>query len=182
MRWCVLYARSRRVPSSAAALVITAVLAWLADDHWIESPELRVAMVALAITLSVGAAVIGLGGTDPDLERTAAFAWPLRRAAHVTLIAVAVAVALGVTRQVPTGLVLRDTAGLVGAGALGAVLFSARVGWSVPVVLTALAVATPLEQVQWLIRPDTTTGATVTSIVLGVAGALAYTVLGSRRT
>ena len=85
MRWLTLYARSRQVPASFAAVVISAMAVWaLAPDGNAGPGDLRLPTLALAA--GVTAASVGLGGQDFALDRTAAIRWAPRRAVHVLLI------------------------------------------------------------------------------------------------
>ena len=133
VRWLTLYARSRQVPASLAAVVISAVAVWalVARDGGggPADPRLPVFVLVAGVT----AASAGLGGQDLALDRTAAIRWRPRRAAHVLLIgmvvcAVLLAVqAMGGQDLATTAFVVRDSAGLMGLAALGAVVCGAAV-------------------------------------------------------
>lgn len=186
-RGALLYARSRHVPATAAAGATgVALLGTLAQ------PGGNPRLAAFGAALGVAAVAVGLGGHDPGLDRTAAFAWPPRRAAHLLLGAAFVAcllLAVGLVADplAPAGFLLRDTAGLAGAAALGAVVFGARAAWSLPVGWTGVTLVVPpgeewFDQVLgWPVQPPETTAATTTALVLGCAGLLAHSALGCRR-
>lgn len=71
MRWLTLYARSRQVPASLAALLIGAVAVWpLARDGSGGPGDPRLPVLVLAT--GAMAASVGLGGQDLALDRTAA--------------------------------------------------------------------------------------------------------------
>ncbi|HET6706028.1 MAG TPA: hypothetical protein VFH84_13710, partial [Amycolatopsis sp.] len=110
MRWATLYARSRQLPAAFGALLVATSGVWfLGRDSW------DVILAALALTTAVAVAAIGLSGQDPDLDRTAALPWPVRRFAHLALIGVvAGALVLGVQELGPSpvawSVVVRDAA------------------------------------------------------------------------
>jgi hypothetical protein len=133
-----------------------------------------------------------------DLDRCSAIAWPPRRAAHLVVAATAVlglltATALAGERLAGTGQIARDTAGLAGLVALGAVVLGAARAPLLPVVWTVLVLwwAPPMGEpptrpaykvmLTWMAQPVETRAATVAAIVLAVTGTLAYALLGSRR-
>ena len=170
-----------------AVVVGVAVLAVLARPEG--SPHLA------AFGAALGAAVVstGLGGHDLALDRTAAFGWPPRRAAHLLLGGAVVAALLLAAGRVadpiaPDAFVLRDVLGLGGLAALGAVLFGARAAWAPPVGWAGLTLVVPPGEDHWLTRlltwpvqPADTTSATITAVVLGCTGLLAYSWFGCRR-
>ena len=90
MRWLTLYARSRQVPASLAAVVLSAVAVWALARNGSGGPgDPRLPVLVLAAGAT--AASIGLGGQDLALDRTAAIRWVPRRAAHVLLVGAVVA-------------------------------------------------------------------------------------------
>jgi hypothetical protein len=132
----MLYARSRQVPASLAAVVISTVAACaLARDGSAGPGDPRPA--ALGLAARVIAVSIGLSGQDLALDRTAAIRWVTRRAAHV-LLAGAVAAAVLLTVQTmgkdlaTITFVVRDSAGLMGLAALGATLSGGQYAWTLP--------------------------------------------------
>ncbi|MEU4446351.1 hypothetical protein AB0K14_17740 [Actinosynnema sp. NPDC050801] len=187
-RWLVLHARSRQVPASAAAVVVgVAALAAVAPPHG--SPQLA----AFGAAVGVAAVATGLSGHDRALDRTAAFGWPPRRAAHLLLGGTLVATLLVVAGLVadpiaPDAFVIRDVIGLGGLAALGALLLGARAAWALPVGWTGVTLVVPPVDEHWLsrlltwpVQPAGTTSATVTAVVLGCTGLLAYSWFGCRR-
>ncbi|QQQ75781.1 hypothetical protein IOD16_32695 [Saccharothrix sp. 6-C] len=187
-RWVALYARSRGVPVSAAVVAVgVAALAALAETDG--SPRLA----AFGAALGVAAVSTGLDGHDRALDRTAAFGWPPRRAAHLLLggaFVVALLLAAGrVTAPIaPDALVVRDVVGLGGSAALGALLLGARAAWALPIGWTGVTLVVPSFDDHWLsrlltwpVQPAGTTSATVTAVVLGCTGLLAYSWFGCRR-
>ena len=187
-RWLLLYARSRRIPVTAAAITVgVGALAALAQPGG--SPQLA----ALGAAIGVAAVAVGLGGHDLALDRTAAFGWPPRRAAHLLLggaFVAALLLAVGrVADPVATdAFLLRDVVGLGGLVALGALLFGPRAAWALPVGWTGATLVVPPGDDHWLsrlltwpVQPTTTTSATVTAVVLGCTGLLAYSWFGCRR-
>lgn len=183
----MLYARSRGLPAAAAVVVVgVALLGWLAQPGG--SPRLA----AFAVAIAVAAVAVGLGGHDLHLDRTAAFGWPPRRAAHLLLAGAAVtglllAVGLVADPLADRDLVLRDVVGLGGVAALGAVLLGSRAAWALPVAWTGLTLVVPAGEewheqlLSWPVQPPGTTAATVAALVSGGVGLLAYTALGCRR-
>jgi hypothetical protein len=194
MRALTLYLRSRAVPATAAVVVGCTVALWalgLAIDH-----PLGRALAALLITLAATTAISrGLAGPDHDLDKTAAIAWPPRRAAHIIVAGAAVlgllaAAALAGEPMVDTGQLLRNVAGLTGLVALGAVVFGAARAPLIPVVWTLLVLGSAPEpptrpthkvMLTWMVQPANTRTATVAAVTIAVAGSLAYALLGSRR-
>lgn len=187
-RWLVLHTRARQVPASAGAVVVgVAALAALAQPDG--SPQLA----AFGAALGVAAVATGLGGHDLALDRTAAFGWPPRRAAHLLLggaVVAALLLAVGLVADpiAPDAFVLRDVLGLGGLAALGAVLFGARAAWAPPIGWSGVTLVVPPGDDHWLsrlltwpVQPTSTTSATITAVVLGCAGLLAYSWLGCRR-
>ncbi|QKV78140.1 hypothetical protein [Amycolatopsis sp. Hca4] len=187
MRWAVLYARSRQLPAAFAALLVATSAVWLLGrDGW------NGVLVALALTTAVAVTAIGLSGQDPELDRTAARPWPVRRFAHLALIAVvAGAVVLGIQQlgpaQVAASVIIRDAAGLAGLAGLAATVAGGQFGWTLPLVWCAIAPfvrdngSTAERVLAWLLQPPQTAAATWTAAVLAVAGAVAYTAWGGRR-
>lgn len=175
MRWLTLYARSRQIPVAFAA-----ILAAVAGIGWLAQPDGNPRLAALAAALGVAGAATGLGGQDLRLDRTAAIVWPLRRAAHLIVIAAVVTAAVLATRIASAEFVLRDGVGLA---ALGATLLGATAAWALPIGWVALAMVVPpsseaLDQVlTWMMQPP----GTPTAIVCVCAGGLAYTLFGCHR-
>ncbi|MFG2195428.1 hypothetical protein [Streptomyces sp. NPDC048639] len=191
MRWLTLYARSRQVPASLAAVVISALaVGALAQDGdgGPGDPQLPV----LALTAGVTAASIGLGGQDLALDRTAAIRWVPRRAAHVLLIGTVVCAVLLAVRTVgdelaTTAFIIRDCAGLMGLVALGAAMCGAHLAWTPPVAWLSFSLFAPsptnvpLEVANWMLLPPGTATGTWTALVLAVVGTAAYAIAGPRR-
>lgn len=190
MRWLTLYARSRQVPASLAAVVIGTVAVWApAGDGGSGDPRLPV----LVLTAGVMAASVGLSGQDVALDRTAAIRWVPRRAAHVLLAGAVVAVVLLMVRT-PGGdmtaaaaFVVRDSAGLMGLAALGAALAGGGYAWTLPFAWLSFAfvapppTSTPMRVATWILLPPGTAAGTWTALALTVAGTTAYAVAGPRR-
>ncbi|MFH9298703.1 hypothetical protein [Streptomyces sp. NPDC017520] len=182
----LLYARSRRAPATAGALLASAVLlgAGAAADG-VADPRLSV----LAVAVAVAAAAPGLGGQDAALDRTAAIRWAPLRAAHVLLIAVVVALVLLAAQTAgrdpaTAAFLLRDAAGLTGLAALGAVVVGAEYAWT-PVVgwpaVTFFAPPDPGGFGGWLLAPPDARAAAWTAGALLAAGVTVYAAAGPRR-
>ncbi|MCE6999434.1 hypothetical protein LZG04_32180 [Saccharothrix sp. S26] len=187
-RWVLLYARARHVPVSAAAAAVgVGGLGALAQPGG--SPQ----SAAFGAALGMAAVATGLGGHDRALDRTAAFGWPPRRAAHLLLggtVVAALLLAVGLVADplAPDAFLLRDVAGLGGLAALGALWFGSRTACVLPLGWAGVTLVVPPGDDDWLTRlltwpvqPAGTTSATVTAVVLGGAGLLAHSWFGCRR-
>jgi hypothetical protein len=182
----VLYARSRQVPASLAALLVSTMAVWLlARDSWSLRP------VSLALIAGVAVTATGLGGQDADLDRSAAIRWFPRRGAHLLLIGALAAAAvlaprLWETGLVPVEMVLRNVGGLLGLAGIAAVLFGGAFGWTLPLFAFAVAYLTPPDEgtvtavATWVFQPTEVAAAAWTAAVLGVAGAGSYALFGGR--
>ncbi|MCG8915716.1 hypothetical protein L6E12_07940 [Actinokineospora sp. PR83] len=181
-RWPLLYARSRRIPATAVAAVLAAGAFGLLTG---DAADPRLA--ALAAALGAAALATSLGSADPALDRTAAFAWPPRRAVHLLLgVALLAGLFLLAAPLAPDRVLLRDVVGLAGLGALGATAFGADAAWSLPVTWAALTLVVPPADgvgavLTWPVQPETSTAATATAATLGCAGLLVHSALGCRR-
>ncbi len=187
----MLYARSRQVPASLAAVVISAVALWALALNGGEGPgDPRLPVLFLATGAMVTS--IGLGGQDLALDRTAAIRWAPRRAAHVLLAGAVVAATLLTVRAMgedmtTTAFVVRDGAGLTGLAALGTVLLGGRYAWTVPFAWLSYSIfappptSVPMEVASWLLLPSGTAAGTWTALVLMAVGTAAYAVAGPRR-
>lgn len=187
----MLYARSRQVPASLAAVVISAVAVWtLARDGGGGPGDPRSAVLVLAT--GAMAVSIGLSGQDIALDRTAAIRWVPRRAAHVLLAGAVVGTVLLTAQAMgedlaTTAFVVRDSAGLMGLVALGAVLSGGHCAWTLPFAWLAFsffappATSVPMQVATWMLLPPGTAASTWTALVLAVAGTAAYAVAGPRR-
>ncbi|MCC9707472.1 hypothetical protein E4N62_20635 [Streptomyces sp. MNU76] len=192
MRWLTLYARSRQVPVSLAAVLFSAAAVWalVARDGGGGAVDPRTPVFVLVA--GVTAASIGLGGQDLALDRTAAIGWRPRRAGHVLLIGTVVAavlLAVGATGTdlAATAFVVRDSAGLTGLVALGAVVCGAPYAWTPAVGWLSFSVfappptSVPTEIATWMLLPPGTPAATWTAVALAVTGTTVYALAGPRR-
>ncbi|MEN1891080.1 hypothetical protein ACWDBO_43040 [Streptomyces mirabilis] len=191
MRWLTLYARSRQVPASLAAVVISAVaVGALARDGGGRPGDPRLPVLVLAT--GAMAASIGLSGQDLALDRTAAIRWVPRRAAHVLLCGAVVGTVLLTVQAMgedmaTTAFVVRDSTGLMGLVALGAVLAGGQYAWTLPFAWLSFSflapppTSAPMQVASWMLVPSGTTAGTWTALVLAVAGTAAYAVAGPRR-
>lgn len=191
MRFVSLYLRSRRVPTAAVVAVGVVVLTWVTWPYFSDGQTVNARMLSVTVLIAAVALGTTLGGADDALDHSASARWPVRRAVHLLLTMVAVVALLLVTtatdvRYEPLGVVVRNTAGLLGLTALGAVLLGAALSWIAPLTWTLVAIMPwmgPSEQLRmqlgaWLIQPGDSTAATVCALVLAVAGLVAYTVRG----
>ncbi|MFJ4834472.1 hypothetical protein ACIP79_31865 [Streptomyces sp. NPDC088747] len=189
MRWLTLYARSRQVPVSLAAVLVSAVAVWaLVRGEGPGDPRLPV----LVLAMGAMAASVGLGGQDLALDRTAAIRWAPRRAAHVLLAgAVVGGVLLAVQNtgedMATTEFVVRDSAGLMGLAALGAAISGAQYAWTVPFAWLSYTffapppTSMPTQVATWMLLPPGTAAGTWTALALTVTGIAVYAVAGPRR-
>ncbi|MFE9685149.1 hypothetical protein [Streptomyces sp. NPDC006285] len=191
MRWLTLYARSRQIPASLAALLISAVTVWaLTRDGGGGPADPRLPVLVLAA--GAMAASVGLSGQDPSLDRTAAIRWVPRRAAHVLLAGAVVAATLLTVQTLgesmaTTAFVVRDSAGLMGLAALGAALSGGHYAWTLPFAWLAFSffappsTGVPMQVATWMLLPPGTAAGTWTALTLTVVGTGAYALAGPRR-
>jgi hypothetical protein len=194
MRLLVLYLRSRQAPLATAAAAASVALLWSLDgvtDH-----RMTGLVAMLAVVAATAAFGTGLAGHDRDLDRTAALSWPPWRTAHVVaagaiVVSLVAGTAITGERLAPAGHIIRDTVGMAGLLALGAATLGAGRAWIPPVAVALLSETIaprlgppPLDAYEqalaWTHQPTTSTTATVTAAVLGVAGAVSYAIAGSR--
>jgi hypothetical protein len=190
MRWLVLYVRCRRVPAAAGALLAGTAALW-ALSRLIAAPQPRVMLAALATLVGAAAIAPGLAGADQALDRTAAIAWPPRRAAHLLAATAAVAATVAATTlagkpMADVAVIVRGAAGLGGLVGLSAVILGTGRAWPVPVGWTALVLGWGPQsgpwyrQVStWMTQPAGTGWATVTAVALAATGTVAYALLGA---
>jgi len=191
VRWLTLYARSRQIPASLAAVVIGVGAVWaLARDEGAGPGDPRLSVLVLAT--GAMAFSIGLGGQDLALDRTAAIRWVPRRAAHVLLAGAVLAAALLTvqtmgTSMATTAFIVRVSAGLMGLVALGAVFSGGQYAWTLPFAWLLFSffapppTSAPMEVAMWMLLPPGSAAGTWTALVLTVVGIAAYAVAGPRR-
>ncbi|MDJ0380345.1 hypothetical protein [Streptomyces sp. G-G2] len=191
MRWLTLYARSRRVPASLAAVLLSAVAVWALARIGGGGPgDPRLA--TLVLTAGATALSVGLGGQELGLDRTAAVRWMPRRAAHVLLGGALIAAVLLAVRTMSgqpaeAAFVVRNSAGLMGLAAFGAASCGWRHAWIPPFawpspsfVVPAAPDAATQALTRMLLSPGTA-AATWTALVLAVAGTATHAAGGPRR-
>lgn len=187
----MLYARSRQVPASLAAVLISAVAVWAIARDGGEGPR-DPRLLVLVLATGAMAASIGLSGQDLALDRTAAIRWVPRRAAHVLLAGAVVGTVLLAVQTMggdmaTTAFVARDSAGLMGLVALGAALSGGQYAWTLPFAWLSFSffapppTSAPMQVATWMLLPPGTAAGTWTALVLTVAGTAAYAVAGPRR-
>jgi hypothetical protein len=182
VRWLLLYLRCRSIPVAVAAVLgSTAVLWWL--TQLVDSPATRAKLALMAAIAAAVAIAPGLAGADGDLDRTAAIAWPPRRAAHVLAATAAGVGILGATALTgdpltQAGPFVRNVIGLAGLIALGAATFGASRAWLLPATWILLLLqytppfGTPPDQptykvmLTWLMQPAETPSATIAAVIL----------------
>jgi hypothetical protein len=190
----MLYARSRALPATLAALVgTTAFAVWAAGrlDAYLD-PDRRVPVVALAPLLA--AAVIGtsLYTASDELDRTAVRLWWPRRLVQLgALTALAAALlplaVLGHPEVFGPPAVIRNTLGCTGVTAAAAVLIGARLSW-LPAFGYVTAVYLASSGVRgravtvwaWPMQPGAQAGAWAAALGAFALGAALYAVRGAR--
>ena len=197
MKPLTLYLRSRSVPASLGLTLACAVGLWSLGLA-VHNQEGRSLLVLLATVAAVVVIAPGLAGQDHDLDRVAAITWWPRRAAHLVVAAALVVGLLGATAHIGDpmagiALIARNAVGLAGLVALGAATLGVARATLLPVLWTVLILQVippfgappdrPLcrEMLTWPAQPIGSTPATVSAVLLGVLGTLAYALFGSRR-
>jgi hypothetical protein len=190
MRWLALYVRSRGLPAAAGTAVAGTALFW-AFGQLVVDPGVRLNLAVLAVVMATAVIAPGLGGADPALDRTAAIAWPPRRAIHLVAATAAVAAVLVATtvagRPLATAeVIIRGAVGFGGLVGLGAVVLGTGRAWLVPVGWAAVVLVGGwsgaewyLELLTWMTQPAGTTPATLAAVALAAAGTIAYAFCGA---
>ncbi|SCL45094.1 hypothetical protein GA0070606_0600 [Micromonospora citrea] len=189
MKGLRLYLRSRRAPVAIGTAAGILVLMWVLWETNSDSPEAGPQMVVLSILLLVAALTMTLSGPDDELDRTAALAWPARRALHLLTALVLIGGLLLITQLTgarfgPMSLVLRDTAGLLGLTALSAAVIGTARAWFPPLGWTLAAVLFPQGDnllgrvLTWQAQEPSSRAAAVTATLLALTGLTAYAVTG----
>ncbi|MER5914157.1 hypothetical protein ABT124_27670 [Streptomyces sp. NPDC001982] len=190
----LLYARSRALPLTLAALTATAGFAlWAAHrmDTYVD-PDRRVPIVALAPLLA--AAVIGasLYAPSDELDRTAVRPWwPLRLVQLAGLTGLAAALVAPAVFGHPDVFgppaLIRNTLGCTGVTAAAAVLLGARLSWLPAfgyvssVYLASSGVRGRAATVwAWPMQPGGQPGAWAVALAAFVVGGGLYVVFGAR--
>ncbi|MFH9671517.1 hypothetical protein ACH4L5_04410 [Streptomyces sp. NPDC017405] len=190
----LLYARSRALPLTLAALAGTAAFAvWAAGrlDACLD-PDRRVPVVALAPLLA--SAVIGtsLYSASDELDRTAVRPWWPRRLLQLTALTALAALlvtpaVLGHADTFGPPAVLRNTLGCTGITAAAAVLLGARLSWLpafgyVSAVYTGSAAAHGRAATVWAwpVQPGPQPGAWAAAGTAFAVGAVWYAARGAR--
>ncbi|MGW0993588.1 hypothetical protein [Streptomyces sp. NPDC002520] len=190
----LLYARSRALPLTLAALLgTTAFAVWAAArlDTYLD-PDRRVPIVALAPLLA--AAVIGtsLYSASDELDRTAVRPWWPRRLVQLAVLTALAAVllplaVLGHPETFGPPAVIRNTLGCTGVTAGAAVLLGARLSW-LPAFgyVTAVYLGSSgahgraVAVWAWPMQPGAQPGAWAAALAAFTVGAALYAVRGAR--
>ncbi|MEW2509009.1 hypothetical protein [Streptomyces sp. NPDC046870] len=194
MNGLLLYARSRALPATLAALTGTAAFAlWAAGrlDAYLD-PDRRVPIVALAPLLA--SAVIGasLYSASDELDRTAVRRWWPRRLGQLTVLAALAALlvvpaVLGHADTFGPPAVIRNTLGCTGVTATAAVLLGARLSW-LPAFAYVTAVYLGSSAARgraatvwaWPMQPGAQPGAWAVALAAFALGAALYAARGAR--
>ncbi|TGN72606.1 hypothetical protein E5083_29155 [Streptomyces bauhiniae] len=189
-----LYARSRALPQTLAALAATTGFAvWAAGalDAYLD-PGRRVPVVALAPLLAAAAIGASLRSDSDELDRTAVRPWWPRRLAHLlALTALASAVlpvaVAGHAETFGPPAMIRNVLGCVGIVALAAVALGARLSWLPAfgyVSAAYLASSGPRGRAAtvwaWPVQPGTQPGAWAAALAAFALGTALYAVRGAR--
>ncbi|MGV9454786.1 hypothetical protein [Streptomyces sp. NPDC003635] len=192
----LLYARSRTLPQTLAALAATTVLA-VVSAHALDSyldPDRQVPLVALAPLPASAAIGTSLHSPSDELDRTAVRPWWRRRAIHLlTLTALATALLpLAVLASAQTfgpPAMIRNTLGCTGLTAAAAVVLGARLSW-LPVFGYVSAMYLGISGTRgggslppwaWLLEPEAGGAAWNTAAALFLLGGTLYVLKGARR-
>lgn len=189
MRWLTLHLRSRHGPMAFAATCACAAALWTLWSVFSDSRDVAVPMVVLTVLLLVAILSATLGGPDDVLEETAGLPWLPRRVAHLlvaflTVVALLLATTVTGAHFGPAWLVVRDAAGLLGLTALGATVVGPARAWFLPLGWTMTAVVFPRSEtvtgqvLTWQVQAPTSAAAIVTTVLLALAGLIAYAVVG----
>ncbi len=194
LRRLALYARSRAVPATVAALVCAALLTvWMASrqDTYLD-PYRRVPLVALAPLLAAAATGASLHTHSPELDGTSVRRWWPRRLAHLLIVGALAATLLalavpGHVQEFGAAAMVRNTLGAIGITAGGAVLVGARLSW-MPTTLyfsaVYLSASSPRVNnatvVGWLMQPGPQHGAWAAALALFVTGTALCAARGAR--
>ncbi|MFJ3820548.1 hypothetical protein [Streptomyces nodosus] len=190
MTGLTLYVRSRRGPAALGAALAGAAGAWLLAAVSGEKGQVTGAVLALTVLALVAVLTTTLGGPDDALDRTAARPWVWLRVAHLAAALSGVLVFLAATlltetRFGPFVCAVRDTAGLLGLTAGGAVVLGTARSWFLPLGWTLGAAAFPGtgpvgEALTWQTQAPGNRPAAVVAAVLTVVGIAAYVSRGPR--
>lgn len=189
-----LYARSRALPLTLAALAATTGFAvWAAGalDAFL-GPGRRVPVVALAPLLAAAAIGVSLRSDSDELDRTAVRPWWRRRLAHVLALTALASVLLtpvvaGHAETFGPPVMIRDVLGCVGITALAAVVLGARLSWLpafgyVSAVCLAFSGARGRAAAVWAwpVQPGGQPGAWAAALAVFSLGTVVYAVRGAR--
>ncbi|MEU6841376.1 hypothetical protein ABZ930_05800 [Streptomyces sp. NPDC046716] len=190
----VLYARSRALPVTVAALAATALLTlWAATrpDTYVD-PHRRIPLLSLAPLFA--SAVIGVSTHEcaRELDRTAVRRWWPPRLAHLLALTVLAATVLalavpGEMREFGAAAMVRNTLGATGITAVAAVLIGARLSW-LPTLLylgvVYLSYSNPrlhgATVLTWSMQPGPQRGAWAVALAAFAVGAALYASVGPR--
>ncbi|MFE6894953.1 hypothetical protein [Streptomyces sp. NPDC057694] len=189
-----LYARSRAVPMTVAALAATALFTlWAATrpDTYMD-PYRRVPLLALAPLFASAAIGVSTHEYARELDRTAVRRWWPPRLAHLlaltALAAALLALALpGNVQEFGAAAMVRNTFGATGLTAVAVVLIGARLSW-LPTMLyigaVYLSYSNPrlhgATMLTWPMQPGPQRGAWAVALAAFVVGAALYARMGAR--
>lgn len=191
-----LYARSRAVPATAAALTATALAAAWAARHLLGQPDAgptaRLPVVVLAPLFAAAVVGTGLFTYSEELERGAVRPWWPRRLTHLLLATALTAVLLALA--VPghfdaygASAMARNVIGSTGAAAASAVLLGARLSWLPMMVYTVVTYlvaggggSAGAAAWAWPLRPEGEVRAWVTALAVYACGAVLHAWRGVR--
>ncbi|WP_330457878.1 hypothetical protein OIB37_13810 [Streptomyces sp. NBC_00820] len=190
----LLYARSRAVPATLAALVATTGFAiWAARQlNAFVDPDSRVPIVALAPLMAAAVIGVSLYTASAELDRTAVRPWwPRRLVQLVGLTALASGLlplaVLGHADVFGPPAAIRNTLGCVGITAAAAVLLGARLSW-LPAFVYVSSVYLASHGAQgraallwaWPMQPGAQPEAWAMALAAFVVGVVLYAVRGAR--
>ncbi|MHB9861674.1 hypothetical protein [Streptomyces sp. YIM S03343] len=190
----LLYARSRALPLTLAALAGTVACAVWAAGVMDADLDMNRRTAIVALTPLLAAAVIGVGLHSPsdELDRTAALPWWPRRLAHLLALTILAAALLplavpGDALEFGPPAMVRNLLGCVGVTAAAAALLSARLSW-LPAAgyVGAVYMASngargwAVAVLAWPMQPGGQPGAWLAAGTVFVLGTVLYAVRGAR--
>ncbi len=190
----LLYARSRAMPHTVAALLAVAALAAVCahrSEIYLD-PAQRVRAEALAPVFAACAIGVSTYQYSPALDATAVRPWPPRRLAHLTMLTViaGAALVLVVPSTVPVfgswGL-LRNLLGAVGVAVAAATVIGSRLCWMPVLAYLSSLYLTPADAHSrahalwaWAVQPGAQPISWLPALTAFLTGATLYVVRGPR--
>ncbi|SHL28536.1 hypothetical protein [Actinacidiphila paucisporea] len=189
-----LHLMSRQVPGALTVLACCAALLWIVlHTHWIRGDDHAADQQILLLIEDGAASVVAVAARNPfgESERTTGRLLPLLRLGAALLLSAAAVGALvlgAVAGRLPGGWfeMLRDVAGLAGAGLITAAAVGGALAWTGPLAYTVVAEFALMEDWQtpwmWPARPAHDLGAWLCAGLAFAAGTAVIAARGPRET